>query len=775
MSGREDVFQKMMNQGHSAAWDQAWERAAGFYRQALEEFPDRPQALTSLGLALFEMQDFEESLRYYALAAKAQPEEPLSIEKIAQIYEQLGKIESARSAALQAAELYLKNRDINKAIENWKRVTRLQPGNLHARTRLAMVFEHLGKKEEAASEYLVLAALFQHAGDQQKTIKAVNQALLLAPGKMEVIEAAAALRENRRLPVPVRDKGGTGPLRKQPVRQLEAPRVETAAAPADPISEARQKALTALAGILFDAAADSESDLNNRRGLQALIRGGGSARSADRARVILHLGAMIEAQTRPDFRQAMAELERALEAGLEHPAAYFNQGFLYQQADRQEEALKTLQLAVHHPDFSLGAHLLMAQIHEKQNELRDAAVDYMHALSMADAAVLPDKLADELRRRYEPLIESQLHETNPAFQRQVCQNIAGLLLQPDWKAQMTKARAQLAAHGEENELVPLAEVLTQARSSQVVESLSKIRQLDESGSLRSAMEEAFYALEFAPTYLPLHTYMGEMLLKQGQVQEAIKKFLVVAQSYSTRGDARRAIQLYKRVIELSPMDMGSRTKLINELIAIGEGEEALNGYMDLAEIYYNLADLERARNTYEEALKLAQNSRVERSWQVRLLHRMADIDLQSLDWRKALRMYEQIRTVHPDDERARVSLIDLNSRLGQDERALAELDNYLVYLAGKGQRERAVKFLETIVNEDPNRTWARRRLAELYQALGRRADAIAQWDMLGDLLIDAGDIPAAMIAVEAILSLKPDNASEYETVLKQLKERASSD
>ena len=32
MAGREDVFQKSMNMGHSAAWDQQWERAAGFYR-----------------------------------------------------------------------------------------------------------------------------------------------------------------------------------------------------------------------------------------------------------------------------------------------------------------------------------------------------------------------------------------------------------------------------------------------------------------------------------------------------------------------------------------------------------------------------------------------------------------------------------------------------------------------------------------------------------------------------------------------------------------------
>ena len=60
MTGRNEAFQQAMNKGHSAAWDQDWERAADFYRQALEEDPDNPQAFINLGLALFELQEYEE-------------------------------------------------------------------------------------------------------------------------------------------------------------------------------------------------------------------------------------------------------------------------------------------------------------------------------------------------------------------------------------------------------------------------------------------------------------------------------------------------------------------------------------------------------------------------------------------------------------------------------------------------------------------------------------------------------------------------------------------
>lgn len=771
MSGREDIYQRAMDQGNSAAWDQSWTQAAEHFRQAVEEFPERSQALTSLGLALYEMQSYEESLRYYGQAARVSPQDPLPVEKIAQIYERAGNLDRSRGAAMQAAELYLKNRDIGKAIENWRRVLMVQPENMQAHTRLAMVFERLGRKDEAVAEYLAIAALFQRARDGEKAMRAVSQALEILPGKQEAMEALSTLRENKLLPMPLRPRSGTAPIRTAQVRQLEPGGEGETALKMDPISEARQAALTSLAAILFDTVDENSSDSGNRRGIQAIMRGGGIlSKSVDRTRIVLHLGQLVDMQSQGDLEQAANELERAIDAGLDHAAAYYDLGYLHFQLGRYEQAMKSLQQAVSHPDYALGARLLLGQAYYKTNELRDASVAYMHALSLADAAMLPKEQSEALRQQYDPLIEAQSHETNPLLQRQVCDNIAGLLQEPKWRENIQKARQQLsAAENGDDEIVPLAEVLTQSRSSQIVESLSKIKQMDQSGFPRSAMEEAFYAIQFAPTYLPLHAHMGELLLKQGQMQEAQQKLLVVAQAYSSRGEARRATQIYKRVIELAPMDLIPRIRLIDQLIASSQTDDALKEYMDFADVYYALADLEKSRRTLADALRVAQQSRVDKAWQVKILHRMADIDLQSLDWRQAVRIFEQIRNLQPDDEKSRASLVDLNSRLGQDDRAQAELDNYLTYMAGKGQRERAIKFLENLVREDPSRTWTRRRLAEFYQALGRNADAISQWDALGDLLVDEGNVPGAIQAIETIMSLRPPNLAEYQRLLVQLR------
>ncbi|PIW19844.1 MAG: hypothetical protein COW33_04225, partial [Anaerolineae bacterium CG17_big_fil_post_rev_8_21_14_2_50_57_27] len=80
MPGREDVFQNAMNEGHSAAWDQKWEQAVEAYQKALAEFPEKPKALTSLGLALYQAGRYEEALGIYKHAAQVSPDDPLPLE-----------------------------------------------------------------------------------------------------------------------------------------------------------------------------------------------------------------------------------------------------------------------------------------------------------------------------------------------------------------------------------------------------------------------------------------------------------------------------------------------------------------------------------------------------------------------------------------------------------------------------------------------------------------------------------------------------------------------
>lgn len=770
MAGREDVYQSAMNQGHSAAWDQRWDLAAEHYRKAVEEMPERHQAINNLGLAYYQLQKFEEAQACYMRAAKLSPNDPLPVEKLAEIYERIGKINIAADQSMLAADLYLKIKDADKAIENWARITRLIPEHLKAHSRLAVVHERLGRTSQAIHEYISVAALLQDIGQIEEAMKAVEQATALDPNNEEAKQALELVRNNKTLPKPVRQRGSTGPLRMAAVRKMDQIPPEIAKLGQkgpDPISEARQKALTALAGLLFDFTPDSVTDSDEDSTAQRGIRGVfGKGKEDNIGKISKHIGSAIDSQTRAEDEEAAKELRKAIDDGLDFPAAYFNLGLLYHNLERQASAIRNLQRSINHPDFALAAHLLIGgYLMEGENYL-DAVLEHLEALKAADSAVVPPEEAESIREQYEPVIESVLQDENEENHKTLCENIISLLYKPDWRKNVSDARLQLPGNGKG--AIPLAEILTEAKNTQIVEAMANINQLAREGHLRSAMEEAYSLISFAPTYLPLHTHMGELLLRQNRNQAAIAKFTVVAETYAVRGEAKRATDLFQRIVEISPMDRASRNRLIRRLIEQGQVDQAIHEYIKLADVHYRLAQLDVARTTYENALRLAQQTNADPTWSARILKHMADIDMQRLDWRQAMRVYEQLRTLSPDDSDTRAHLIDLNVRLGQETQASAELDNFLTYLAGRAMEVKAANFLESLVTEHGEMHFARRRLAELYQQRGQTEDAIAQWDKVAEVMVTRGNHEAAKEAIRAILVLNPPNAEQYRTALQNL-------
>jgi tetratricopeptide (TPR) repeat protein len=216
------------------------------------------------------------------------------------------------------------------------------------------------------------------------------------------------------------------------------------------------------------------------------------------------------------------------------------------------------------------------------------------------------------------------------------------------------------------------------------------------------------------------------------------------------------------------MDMGARKKLIDQLVARGQVDDAIREYLELADTYYRLAELDMARKTYTMALRVVQQANADRNWNIHILQRMADIDMQRLDWKQAIRVYEQIRTLRPDDAGARKNLIDLSLRLGQTAQANAEIESYLTYLQTHGRSEQGIKFVQEMLADRPNDVVLRRALAQLYQQAGRSEEAVAHLDALAESMLSAGQKEEAMVVINQILLIGPPNAEQYRQLLMQL-------
>ena len=79
-----------------------------------------------------------------------------------------------------------------------------------------------------------------------------------------------------------------------------------------------------------------------------------------------------------------------------------------------------------------------------------------------------------------------------------------------------------------------------------------------------------------------------------------------------------------------------------------------------------------------------------------------------------------------------------------------------------GRNQQALDLLEEMAREHPGKQTLHSRLADAYRAAGRTMDAIAQYDALGEIQLDAGQAEAATRTIKTILSLDPPDSEGYQ-------------
>ncbi len=301
MVGNRVVYEEALRQGAARAWEQRWEEAIAAYQQALAEFPDEPDALSGLGLALAGAGRAEEALPVLQRAAELAQENPVLQEHVARVLETLNRPEEAAQVYLRAADIYLHQQASTLAIERWKDAVRADPSCIPAHVNLLRVYLSQQRHREAIAEYLALATLYRNRGETEKAMELCQYALKLDPRHPDILALMDALRYG----IPA--KVGTGPLEAF-AEELPEERAEGE----NPVETARRTALAQLAEVVFEEAPPHTGPLIlrplSKREIDALISRG------------------IDAQERGDVDEAIACYEEVLKGGVIEPAVNFNLG-----------------------------------------------------------------------------------------------------------------------------------------------------------------------------------------------------------------------------------------------------------------------------------------------------------------------------------------------------------------------------------------------------------------------------------------------------------------
>jgi tetratricopeptide (TPR) repeat protein len=768
MAGNRQIFEVAIKRGHALARQRAWDKAIVEYRRALAEFPDDLSALAAAASVLINLKRLPDALAVLQHACQLKPDEVATLAKLADVQAQTNKLSDAAQTYAALGDLHSQQGRTDQAVDAWTRASQLAPHNIEPHQKLAAAYQAQDRIKLAVQEMLALVRIYQKMGRIDEAAQQCKAALALDPRNTDALKMLDTIRVGRStgaLP-PLPESPSAAPALPAPAAgpELTLGEMEALTAqegekrPAGPVDKAMQKALLDLAESIFEETLAAPPRPDAR----------GAAARLTKKEIDALIGQALDFQTCGQTQQAIAAYRRILEA-VELPAAHFNLGLLYEQELAFEQAIEQFQRCVGHREYELGSHYALGECLRARGRSDEALKHFIEALKLVDVSTVGPDQAGDLIALYDNLTESYATQGDRDRAVQFTDSVVEFLSCQGWEDKVCEARQRLDSLTDEGApAISLAEVLTVPHAESILQSLALTQECTKHGQFYTALEEAYTAILYAPDYLPMHRRIADMLWESGRQEEAVAKYLMIADTYQTRGDSRHAMTIYQRILRLMPMDVQTRSKLTELLLSHGETDKALEQYMALADTYYQLAQIDKARETFQAAMNYVPRASQSKHWASQILHKIGDIDMQRIDWRRAIQDYEQIKSIAPDDERARLSLIELRFKTGDSARAVKELDELLVSYTSSGRGRQVIPVLEEQARNHPGEMALRMRLARAYHGSGMTAQAIEQLDALGELQLQAGLRKEAAATIRGIIALRPPNVAEYQQVLAQI-------
>ncbi len=236
-------------------------------------------------------------------------------------------------------------------------------------------------------------------------------------------------------------------------------------------------------------------------------------------------------------------------------------------------------------------------------------------------------------------------------------------------------------------------------------------------------------LSLSPTNVPLRNKVAEIFLKEGLKSDAVKEYLFIARTFEDKGDFSKAAEYYGKIGEIQPPSR----------------EVALA----MTHLHQKSGDIAKAVAVVKEATGLFPDD-------ADLLFRKAELLIATGDHAAASESLYKIEGLDPGNMRAKRLLGDLFIRQGRKEEAwekyLPVIDD-MILQANYDDPTRLLDQFRDVAPLD-----AGRRLASLYRLRGEPAAAAAELALLGDALKEKELKDEALGCYRDALDLNPDDA-----------------
>ncbi|MBV8694567.1 MAG: tetratricopeptide repeat protein [Ktedonobacteraceae bacterium] len=402
MSDDRQAFSAAMNAADRYHWNGRWQEAAREYQRALAEFPDDATARSGLGFCYMQTKQWHQALNEYEYALKGDPGNVIALSKTAELYTILNRRLDAYQAYLHLASLYSRAVQGARAEAAWQKAVQLSPGNPEPHERLARYYFEkkdvammIQERLEAARGYLlrndseqarvqceeVLRADATNVQAQQLLEQIVSGQLPLQLGAGTVFPTQTSIIGN------VAPTAGSGSL-----AFTGSPATE--AGVAGNISGGN----TSIMGNM-GTAGNFNGVGSSEQSLAAGVNNGMNSAShkkitASQVTGMLKQAQMFQAQGR--FDDAVEICEQILENGFDRPDARYFLGWLYQEQQRWDEAIRQFQVLLNDSDYALSCYYALGQCYRACGDLRTAAAHFDEAVDRVNLDALSSEESDQL-------------------------------------------------------------------------------------------------------------------------------------------------------------------------------------------------------------------------------------------------------------------------------------------------------------------------------------------------------------------------------------------
>ncbi len=246
--------------------------------------------------------------------------------------------------------------------------------------------------------------------------------------------------------------------------------------------------------------------------------------------------------------------------------------------------------------------------------------------------------------------------------------------------------------------------------------------------------------------------LGELYQKKNDNAQAAQFFTKVAESYSEEGFFLKAVALYKQVLKLSPGLLGINLKLAELHQQLQLMSEAASYYQLVASQYEQAGDVRASLNIFKKLVDLSPENVTSRVKLAELYVRESMKTEAAEEFRRAIQ-YLQKHKRQDDVQRVMERLATLEPNNLQLARELAG-----VYLA-LGDAKRALAKLQVCFNADPKDVETLVLLAGAFQDIGQTGKAVSIYKEMVKLFTERNQPSEANKIRAKIQQLEPTDAA----------------